>query len=257
MKNRTQGKGDFESSGKFEFLKKHPLIITLIIFVVLLLLLIAVYGIYHVKSSVDESGEVSINVLDGNAAIPDMSPSAIPDATYADISELENNPLEYIVEGDMYSREIRIVQIFNGESSGEKYTVSKAYDSLKAESDSEVILLKNGKLYADYGTYQAEHGADEDTFYQYIGTTSLKMVRDMVRNTEEFESKLSLSEDCTSLTAEILDTEAEVKMVFEINTESGLVVSERFYYKGEPYRYIQTESINYEFKPDGSFFEMP
>lgn len=258
MKHTANGKNEIGTAErKTNSLPKRPLVIILIIIPVLLLVIAVVYSLNRAPKAEIERENISSPLSRADAEIPEMNPTYILNEIYTDISAFRNDPLEYIVESETYSRDIRIVQIFNGESSGEKYKVSKAYDSLKAENDSEVILLTNGKLYADYGTDQVEHEADEDTFYRYIGITSLRMVRDMVRDTEAYVSKLSLSEDCLNLTAEITQKNADLKMVFDINTETGIVVSERFYYMNEPYRYIQTESIKHDFKPGSSFFEMP
>lgn len=258
MKNTANGKtGIGTSERKMISSLKRPLVIIPVIISVLLLGIAVIYCLNRASQAEIESENISSPLSRADAEIPEMNPTYILNETYTDISAFRNDPLEYIVESEIYSRDIRIVQIFNGESRGEKYIVSKVQDSLKAESDSEVILLTNGKLYADYGTDQVEHEADEDTFYRYIGITSLKMVCDMVRNTEAYDSKLSLSDDCLNLTAEITQKNADLKMVFEINTETGIVVSERFYYMNEPYRYIQTESIKHDFKPGSSFFEMP
>ena len=250
------GKKKNRSHISLSFITKRPLILTFAILVIISLLLWLAVAIIN-SVTVSKTEETDISQRNDLSKIPEIPNPTFNSSEYIDVSVFAADPLSYIRENENFSRTVRIVQVFNGESSGFRTTVSCSSGCLKAESNSHVIIYNDKKIYEEYGSQNLKYDADVSEFYRKTGITSLDMIREMCKDTQAFESTLSLSDDQLVLTADITEKEAGIRMLFEINVESGLVLAERFYYDENPYRYVITEILNTDFRAESDFFEIP
>jgi len=210
-----------------------------------------------VENAENESEEVipDIPVSDVSTnEIPDIKSSYGEYGSYLNLDGMVDDPIGSLNELDEYSRTFRIIHSYGGISDGESMTLTKSGNYLKAESDSREIILNKNQISADYGSQKIVSETDEEGFFSEVGITSLSMLKEMCFNVEKYEKTLTLSDDRRFVTADLFDRNTGITMNYEIDVESGIVITERFYSEGVLYRFVFTENISKNINTDAGFF---
>ena len=237
---------------------KKPLIYAFIIIAVVIAVLSAVYAYQYIKANIDsKKNNLDKENQEERGINIDIDSSYDSDKKYIDLSEFEDAPLKSIKEISSYKRTIRIIQTYKENSYHEQLTVIRSENKLLAENSSRKIIKNGESLFIDFGHEKTMNSADENEFFKNSGLTSLEMLREMCDNTEVYDCVTTLSNDKRILTVQVIDSEREMRMMFLVNVEYGIVVTEQFYYRNIPYRSVITEKLEPSIKVNDSIFEIP
>lgn len=228
------------------------LLITIIIFLFVYLVDIVNWFREFVEEQPDDA-EVSAYTVH----IPDMSSTSNIDRQLFFYEHNSQNPLINVCEAETYTQIVRIAAAYAGDISSEQLTIHRNKDKYKVESDARIITCNGENLYLDYGNYQLAVKPEETLYFKEAGMTSLTEIKRMAQNTEQYEILYRTSEDSRTITVEITDTVDDLRMVFDIELESGLVTAERFYSSNTLYRTVLTEYIDLSVQFSDTFFELP
>ena len=226
----------------------------------LVLLISAVFGIIGTlkkndKNSTETAPGIAMTDVyrDG---IPDINSSYVEYNQYLNLDGIHENPVDSLNELDEYRRSLRIIHSYSGITDAESLTLTKSGECIKAESDSRIITKNKSRISSDYGTQKLAGAAGENEFYEEVGITSLEMLKEMLMNESNFERKITVSENKRYVIVDLYDRNTSISMNFEIDVETGIVITERFYNEDALYRFVFTEDISRNTKKETGFFDI-
>ena len=153
----------------------------------------------------------------------------------------KDDALESINTRNSYVRNLRVATYHNGEESLITYELTVKGNLYRVESDSGTISFDGDNLHIVSDVYELHKESDGSELYSEIGITSLN---DVIALSHTQNSKYSVSNDKKSIFVETADERMQTKSLYEISAETGIVVSEAHYYKGELIIKVTTDSID-------------
>lgn len=218
-------------------------LISTVALVVILFAVLAIVVFFNFDAIVDflitSETPDGINV-NNNGSIPVISNngnSGVAEVFYVDP--------EYVTDSinikNSYVRNIRITTTYENDETVVLYKLIKRNNLYKIESENQTVVFDGEQLYIASDAYTYKALSDGKDLYSEIGITPLDEVISLA---EKYNAKFTVSLDKKTLIIEINDIGKSTRSLFEISTETGIVVSEAHYYKDTLYMKIITESID-------------
>ncbi len=206
-------------------------------------------------------GSASAEVQSGEvrkSAIPDFSADAVSEEEfYHTFPPDARKTLEALTEPESYVREFRVINSYGGETDLQKYTLTVRGDCRRLESDFKTVICDGTNICTITETYRTLLNNTVFTPENEIGITTLADIKAAAEKGSVAYPDRTRAEKTLLVTAE--DAESGILSEYVISLETGVVMAERSYLRGEMYRAVVTDAVDIfaaEDLPD-DFFRIP
>lgn len=152
-----------------------------------------------------------------------------------------NEAISKINIKDTYKADLIITTRYDNISSTEKYVITKYKEKILAVSDEKRILFDGSNLFVITKLYDYSYNnVNEDSFYSELGITPLNFLLNNLMSS----SYQLYSQDDKSLMIVNDDVENNLREIFEISLETGIITYESHSYNNSTYKFSSVENFD-------------
>ena len=160
---------------------------------------------------------------------------------YIDQSDDVEQVFSSLKEYDSYVRAYRIIYTYESSFSLERVVLTKNDSRFKIDSSSKLVISDGEKLYIKMGSHEIVRDIQSTSFGDESGTTSLEKLKSLYA---DGKLEICFSDDEKSILAQYDDEKNGFLYEYEISPESGIILTEKSYYRGTLYRTVSTDYVN-------------
>ncbi|MCR4906528.1 MAG: hypothetical protein K6A33_10650 [Clostridiales bacterium] len=216
--------------------------LTILLFGLILLALLLTFAVdmFGVRTAIYRMiygrGEDSNSPGGDFGGIPSMTHPIEEDGESIYFSYSDESILDELIPKERYTRAIRIIRQWEGESSMDRYILTVDGSCWEVSGSALTAFCDGEHAYLLSDAYAMV--TDPCSFEPLIGITSLD---EITKAAAQGGAEISVTDQ--NVRVVLSDADSGVRDQYEISIESGIVVSEQSSYNGELYRFVTTEIL--------------